>query len=327
MLPAALFVGIQHMVALAMTLTLGLGQSPPFLTYGKLYVEALFAVAAVAGLIWLGQAIRARAPSPIAFMLGKARSSSYRAKTLLAGIILSWLQLVALTWFKSMIPLVTPMWADPMLADLDKWLFLGVDPGVAMQEALRPLADFIDRIYALWVLLLKLVFLAVLFLPLSRERSVALLAFFLTIGLLGSFGQYLLPSGGPIYFERLGYGPRFAAIDPPPMVAVTADYLWDRYLHKASGFATGISAFPSIHVATTTWMVIASARCMPAARWLFAAFLAVILVGSVYTGWHYAIDGAAGILGALGCYRLARWIIARQAPGTAQPDRIAPQPA
>mgnify|MGYP003410990741 CR=1 FL=1 len=43
----------------------------------------------------------------------------------------------------------------------------------------------------------------------------------------------------------------------------------------------------------------------------FAAYAGVILLGSVHTGWHYAVDGYAGIALAAACWWIcgpvARW--------------------
>ena len=51
-----------------------------------------------------------------------------------------------------------------------------------------------------------------------------------------------------------------------------------------------------------------------------AAFLVVILIGSVQLAWHYAVDGYAGILIAWGAWALAgRMLPAGIAP--AQPKR------
>ena len=57
----------------------------------------------------------------------------------------------------------------------------------------------------------------------------------------------------------------------------------------------GISAFPSMHAAMATlW----AGYLVERSRWLAPiglGFLAVILYLSVYTGWHYAVDGIASI--------------------------------
>ena len=141
------------------------------------------------------------------------------------------------------------------------------------------------------------------FLGRRPNREQALLAFFLTVGLLGVFGQYLLPSGGPIFWERLGFGDRFAAIEIPNRTLGAADKLWAAYQGHAISFASGISAFPSIHVATTAWIAITMRH------WLGYAYLAVIFFGSIILGWHYALDGVAGIAGALICYALAKAVL------------------
>ena len=49
------------------------------------------------------------------------------------------------------------------------------------------------------------------------------------------------------------------------------------------------------------------------AYWAGRSFAAIILVATVHLGWHYAIDGYAGILSAWllwwACGRLVRWPI------------------
>lgn len=45
-------------------------------------------------------------------------------------------------------------------------------------------------------------------------------------------------------------------------------------------------------------------------RWRTAAalFVAVLYVGSIYSGWHYAVDGIVGIPLGIGCWWLAGWL-------------------
>jgi membrane-associated phospholipid phosphatase len=325
MIPAILFVGVQHLVGLIVSARLDFDQRPPFDEYGRLFLSLTMAIVLFCLLVMFVQAAKAKAASPSRHMLGVMRAQAPRLPAFAVGLTLSWLQLVALTWYKAMIPLVSPMWADVPLADLDHALF-GTDPGIVLQPILAPLATFFDLIYAQWAGMLKLSFLALLLLPPSRNRSIALLSFFLTIGLLGTWGQFLLPSGGPIFWEWLGHGDRFAGLEPPKMVLEAKAYLWSKYIGHTPDFASGISAFPSIHVASSAWMVIAAYLCMPGARYPFLIFFTLIAIGSVYTGWHYAVDGIAGALGALACLWLARlivdldWSLARFRP---QPQQIA----
>ena len=55
--------------------------------------------------------------------------------------------------------------------------------------------------------------------------------------------------------------------------------------------------------------------------WILVLNTVVTLVGSVHLGWHYAIDGIAGIVLALVFWwisaRITRWWLARTGPGRA----------
>ena len=71
--------------------------------------------------------------------------------------------------------------------------------------------------------------------------------------------------------------------------------LWDMYAEGFLALGTGISAFPSVHVAMATVIALyVSERSV----WLIpvaGTYLAAILVLSVHTGFHYAVDGYASI--------------------------------
>jgi hypothetical protein len=72
-------------------------------------------------------------------------------------------------------------------------------------------------------------------------------------------------------------------------------YLWRMHSSGNGGLGTGISAFPSMHVALA---VINAFFAFEIRRWLgfaMSAYAAIILASSVALGWHYAIDGYASI--------------------------------
>lgn len=72
----------------------------------------------------------------------------------------------------------------------------------------------------------------------------------------------------------------------------------------------GIAAFPSLHVAHMAIMLVVALRTVPFyALWMAWATTATF-IATIGFGWHYAIDGVAGILLAVGIteglYRLMR---------------------
>jgi membrane-associated phospholipid phosphatase len=103
-----------------------------------------------------------------------------------------------------------------------------------------------------------------------------------------------------------------------------SDYLWTIYNGEQFGPGSGISAMPSLHIATTMWMIIAIRVHAPRWTWPMALLGTLIFLLSISLGWHYAVDGIVGAAAAIGCYWLCeRYYRERlaQAPslGNAQP--------
>jgi len=69
----------------------------------------------------------------------------------------------------------------------------------------------------------------------------------------------------------------------------------------------GIAAFPSLHVAFQMFAFLWMRRLWIYGEIVFGIFALVILIGSVVTGWHYLIDGVAGIVLAAFAYKAAVW--------------------
>ncbi len=73
-------------------------------------------------------------------------------------------------------------------------------------------------------------------------------------------------------------------------------YLWDNYEAGTARFASGISAFPSIHVAMVTMNALFLWEWSRKIGLAGFAYVAIILASSVCLAWHYAIDGYVSIL-------------------------------
>lgn len=205
-------------------------------------------------------------------------------------------------WGKSMLPHIIPYWADVPLADLDRAVF-GRDPWEVFRiEALR---SAFAATY-LWWFPVTFGTLGIIAFS-AQDRSAALMAFLLTLIVGGTLGQYVLPSAGPIFFERMGLGDRFADLVATNEAAYNrfANYLWYHYSSDSAALGTGISAMPSMHVALGTWVALAWASIWRPALIIGLVYVAMLWGASIASGWHYASDGLLGILVALAAWRLA----------------------
>jgi len=211
-------------------------------------------------------------------------------------------------WAKSMIPHVSGFWADPYLADFDHRLF-GQDPWRLFRSDM--LAAVYAKAYVCWFFI---TFGMMGVLAFSKRDHSRLFNCFLVAWILGgTVGQYVLPSAGPIFFERIGLGQRFAELvaTNDPNFGLVADYLWKFHQQAGASLGTGISAMPSMHVTMAVWTVLAAHAIWKPLMFPAAIYALIIYAASIASGWHYATDGLVGLAVAVCAYRLC----------TARPDR------
>ena len=205
-------------------------------------------------------------------------------------------------WAKSMMPLIVDFWADPILADLDAAIF-GRDPWPLFRaDWLMPVFGYV---YLFWF---PITFATLGFVAFSRrDHSPLVVAFVATLVIGGTLGQYLLPSAGPIFYERIGLGPRFAELVATNHFSFNrvSDYLWIHYQARDASLGTGISAMPSVHVALATWTALACYRLWRPLAVPAGAYALTIWAASIASGWHYSTDGLAGALIAAACFFFA----------------------
>lgn len=310
--PAFGLLCLQYLAAISIGLQIGFSYQMPFRSFaiaGATVAGAGLAAATVWQLFLLW---REGEPHPSRRILGRLPWS------LAVGVMLVACQGAVLQWMKVMLPLVSGFWADPLFASLD-YLIFGQDPWRLSHSLLGGLTPLIDWIYASWVPV-KLIFLfAVFFLPPSTRKTQALIAYFLTMA-CGVLGQYLGASAGPIFYERLDLGDRFAGLPISPWVTISSDYLWSAYLRGGGHPGGGISAMPSMHVAIALWMALVVRGYLPRLQIIAWAYFTAIFIGSVHLGWHYAVDGIVSCV-----FVLFVWLAAR-VMATAKP-RKGGQPA
>lgn len=230
------------------------------------------------------------------------------------------------TYFKAAIPLFHPFAWDAQLAAWDAALH----GGHAAWEWLQPLFGFpyatalVNAFYHLWFFVTYGVLVwQALSLGRPRLRMQYLLTTLLLWSLVGNLAATLLSSAGPVYFGRVtGLADPFAPLmtylhranDVVPVMALQVqDMLWQAYVGNSTDIGGGISAMPSLHVATAVSYALVG---FAVRRWLgilFAGFAAFIMIGSVHLGWHYAIDGYVGILCTVVIWFGVGWVLDRPA--------------
>lgn len=219
---------------------------------------------------------------------------------------------------------------DNAFAELDRTLHFGAYPHEWLQAILgHPwITVLLDRNYVLWF---SVLFASCFIASFQAERSFArhrfLLALLLVWGIGGVVLATLFASAGPVYFARVTgaadpYATHFAylhqvAADLGLKALGIQEQLWTTYLAEPS--LSLISAMPSMHSAITVLVFLA---CWQQGGWLRiagAAFTAMILLGSVHLGWHYAVDAYAGILIAVTAWMGAARATARYLGREARP--------
>lgn len=229
-----------------------------------------------------------------------------------ACVLVAGLNMITFMWIKPLLNYLVPFWADPLLADIDNALFLGHEPWALFTWLnSSPIAIFYHRG---WFAMMLLALLVTSKAPPSPEKSAAMLSYFVLWCVVGPLIHTLLPAAGPVFFAQMGYGDRFAGIHGSAETDLLARYLWAIYSGAGFGPGSGISAMPSMHIATTAWMIIgfyifARRLVVPMA----AAGLLIFLL-SISLGWHYAIDGIVGAASAVLCYLPLRSFYRRRLP-------------
>ena len=239
-------------------------------------------------------------------------------------MLLAGANLISFMWVKTLLNYMIPFRADPWLAQADFDLFGGHEPWSILHVFNFSGSGFVY--HPVWFILLIFGLLMAAAAEPSTKRSAVLLSYFVLWTVVGPLIHSLLPAAGPIFYERLGYGARYAGIPSSPEVKQVADYLWDIYASKRFGAASGISAMPSMHVAMSTWTVIAFHQF--ARRFLPIALIGwvVITVLSIALGWHYATDGIVGSVAAIVTYAvLSKAMHARASAMRTEVPALAPQ--
>lgn len=188
----------------------------------------------------------------------------------------------------------------------DRWdaaLHFGFRPWELLQPVLgfAPVTFLLNVNYNMWFLSMNMFMVYYAFLAVPGERRTRFFLTFMLIWLIGGgLLATVLSSAGPCYFgaARLGLSPdpyaglmaylRQANEHLPIWSIPTQDMLWT-LREQGSGFG-GVSAMPSMHNGTALLFILASGGFPRWVRWLVILHAALVFIGSIHLGWHYAVD-------------------------------------
>lgn len=237
--------------------------------------------------------------------------SPRRLAYFVSGLVLLQSMLVffgTFTSIKTVLPLLQGGFPyDSLQADIDAALHGGVDPWRLIQtvwgsETIRQVVEW--NYNFLWFIVCYGALFFVATSPRARkQRTRYIFAFMLVWIVVGNVLAGIFLSAGPAFYGHVtGDTARFAeqlrflaGIEAPGVAAFYQDYLWNAHVSGQPGLGTGISAFPSVHVALVSlnaWFLWLYSRRLGALAFLYVGFVGL---SSVYLAWHYAIDGYVGV--------------------------------
>lgn len=268
----------------------------------------------------------------LAWMSSRAKGEFFRRiRDFFVMIALCCIFLGSFSSMKTSMPLILEtigipaFYADPALAEFDKWLHFGTDPWIWTHDLVNWLgiADFPEKasyVYGIWWAV-PAFYLPALIVLMGEEKKVLLhfVALYMFSWLfLGNVVALMGASGGPVFYDRIFEVERFAALTDSlsdawieaSWIGWVQAFLWVSYVSGTQEVGSGISAFPSLHLASASVVALYLQR---KGFWLGTfgwTFVAAIMFLSVWTGYHYAIDGYFSIIAV---YVLHRYMLARQA--------------
>lgn len=209
---------------------------------------------------------------------------------------------------KLLIPDIQPFSWDERLAELDRELH-GGDPWRLLYPFLGEpeITRGLSLLYSLWFIPMLAAWFVWAICD-HPQRMRFLMSYATSWILLGTVAATLLSSAGPIFYADVTgkpgpFGDQVAylrAVDAEaPLASMRIrDRLWASYTTGVMHGGSGISAMPSLHVAIMTLCAISSWYVSRRLGIVMTIYAAIIFLGSIHLGWHYAVDGYVAIIGA-----------------------------
>ncbi|MEA1947425.1 MAG: phosphatase PAP2 family protein [Thermodesulfobacteriota bacterium] len=242
--------------------------------------------------------------------------SSIKIKTLSLNILMfirDWIPIFIVLFsyctLKSIIPVVNPVLFDEQFNTMDYNLFFKHSPTELIIEWIPVyFIGFLSFGYKFYFLIKIFAFSAIYCNVNDKRVFYKMIIAFSTTIILGLGLYFLFPAQGPIYHCP----EQFEKIQTP--MSETSNYklqkdLWTVYeqvkkhtpqdfceLTKTSGIRNGVAAFPSLHIAISCVLLYFLFRYNRAIFWLCFFPFWVMVLSTIYFGWHYVVDDIAGFV-------------------------------
>ena len=254
---------------------------------------------------------RDRPISPLAFLRDRYLTLDALGRMIAAipMILLSALICPIFSSLKSLIPRMNDYSWDPVFIAWDRAIFFGNDAWQVLQPLIGfPIVTaFIALSYHIWILLLfpGVIYFALYRAPSREVKRRFFVSYAMAWSIIGGLMATLLASVGPAFAGPLVGIDTFAAQmdylraaneEYPIMVLSVQELLLERFYLDERGLGSGITAMPSMHcaIAALYWLAMRHVS-KTAGRWFFGFFV-LIWIGSVHTGYHYAVDGLVSLI-------------------------------
>ncbi len=267
----------------------------------------------------------------------RERWTPRRAGLVLVGLFSFYVTYVAYRNLKGFLPFLRPERHDAGLLSMDKALFGGHDPAVLLHQLLGVgiANEILSFVYVIFLAFVPVSLAAALVWFGDMRRGLWYATALCLNWVLGAVSYYLLPSMGPAFVA-----PELFADLPPSASSSLQHALWVERLnvlfHNAGSGAqdalAGIAAFASLHVSVVLTAALI-AHLVRANRWLRLGlwiYLGLVVVATIYFGWHYVLDDIAGAIIAVLAVGLGavatghRISFRRQAPEAGRLSRAGP---
>jgi hypothetical protein len=229
------------------------------------------------------------------------------------------------TTFKTFIPFINPYSWDPIFVKIDTTIHGGYHPWQLLQPVVGyPLwTSVINIFYHLWYFVLYFVlFWQAFSLRDTKLRLQFFISFVLLWAILGTFFAIMFSSVGPCFYDKIAIGndiykPLMNYLNTanesfPVWSLASQKELWYNYENNQLIFGGGISAMPSIHVATSMLFALVGWRYHHILGIAFGIYAFIIMIGSVHLAWHYAIDGYFSIIVTVLVWHIVGYFLGRK---------------